>query len=161
VTGFDFFACALLVASGILGLIRGLFREALALIAYVAAFAIAIWWGPVIYSHLDMIETSFVRMALAYGVLFVLALISLGLLGKGLSALVASVGLSAMDHTLGGLFGLVRGFLVLLALVALAGYTPLPQDPWWHDAMFSGTLINALQGLRHWLPPELAAWIPY
>jgi len=161
VTGFDFFACALLAASSILGLLRGLFREALSLIAYVAAFAVAIWWGPVIYSHLDMIETSLLRMVLAYGVLFVLALISLGLIGRGLSALVASAGLSAMDHTLGGLFGLLRGLLVLLALVALAGYTPLPQEPWWRDALFSDTAVHALKNLRNWLPPELAGWLPY
>jgi len=161
VTGFDFFAGALLAASAILGLIRGLFREALALIAYVAAFAVAIWWGPLIYAHLDMIDAAFVRMALAYGVLFVVALVSLGLLGKGLSALVASAGLSAMDHTLGGLFGFARGLLVLLALVALAGYTPLPEEPWWRDAMFADTLVRALVALRHWLPSELAGWLPY
>ena len=45
-TGFDFVVLAILVVSGVLGLVRGLLKEVLSLVAYLLAFVAAIWWGP-------------------------------------------------------------------------------------------------------------------
>jgi len=49
----------------------------------------------------------------------------------------------------------------VVVLVALAGYTPLPKEPWWREAMFSDTAEQAVRQVRQWLPPSLAAWLPY
>ena len=160
-TGFDFVLLAILAASGILGLIRGLLKEILSLIAYVAAFAAAIWWGPTVHEWLTMIDTSLLRMAVAYGAVFIVVLLGVGLLNMTLAVLVRTTGLGPADHGLGGLFGVLRGALIVLVLVAVAGYTPMPQESWWTEAMFSGTAVNALQHVKTWLPPDLADWLPY
>ena len=58
-TGFDFVVLAILVVSGVLGLVRGLLKEVLSLVAYLLAFVAAIWWGPTVYAWLEpYIETT-------------------------------------------------------------------------------------------------------
>jgi len=162
VTGFDFVVLSILAVSAVLGLVRGLLREMLSLIAYAAAFVAAIWWGPVVHGWLTpWIDAALLRMALSYAAVFLVVLLGIGLVNMTLSALVRSTGLSPADHGLGGLFGLARGMLIVLVLVALAGYTPMPQEDWWREAMFSGTAVRALQAVKAQLPVDLAAWLPY
>jgi membrane protein required for colicin V production len=162
VTGFDFVVLAILGVSCLLGLIRGLLKEVLSLVAYALAFVAAIWWGPTAYGWLaQLISTPMLRMAIAYIGVFIVVLLGVGLVNMTLSALIRKTGLSPADHGLGGIFGLARGLLIILILVSLAGYTPMPQEPWWRDAMFSHTAVAAVQHLKAWLPPSLASWLPY
>jgi len=161
VTGFDFVVLAIVAASGILGLVRGLTKEILSLIAYVAAFAAAVWWGPVVHTWLPMIEPSLLRMVVSYGAVFICTLLCVGLLNMALTALTERTGLESADRSLGAVFGLLRGVLIVLVLVVVAGYTPLPQEPWWEDAMFSRTVVDMLLKIKAWLPPDVAQYLPY
>lgn len=161
-TGFDFVVIAILIVSGTLGLVRGLLKEMLSLTAYLLAFAAAIWWGPTVYLWLQpYIETDVLRMGVSYAAVFIIVLLCVGLLNMTLAALIRSTGLSPADHGLGGLFGLARGLLLIVVLVALAGYTPLPQEPWWKDALFSPSAMDAVRKIKASLPPSLATWLPY
>ena len=161
-TGFDFVVMAILAVSCVLGLIRGLLKELLSLIAYGLAFVAAIWWGPSVYGWIEpYIETPMLRMGIAYAAVFILVLLGVGLLNMTLAALIRTTGLSPADHGLGAVFGLARGLLFVLVLVALGGYTPLPQEPWWQNAMFSHSATEAVRHIKLWLPPSLATWLPY
>lgn len=161
-TGFDFVVLAILAASALLGLVRGLIKEILSLLAFLLAFVAAIWWGPTVYSWLETyIETPMLRMGIAYAAVFILVLLAVGLVNMTLAALIRTTGLSPADHGLGAVFGLARGLLFVLILVALGGYTPLPQEPWWQDAMFSHSATEAVRHIKLWLPPSLATWLPY
>lgn len=161
-TGFDFVVLAILAVSAVLGLVRGLLKEVLSLIAYALAFVAAIWWGPTVYVWLEpYIETSLLRMGVSYAAVFIVVLLGVGLVNMTLAALLRSTGLTPADHGLGGLFGLLRGAVMVLALMVLAGYTPLPQEAWWREAMFSGTAEKAVRQVKMWLPPSLATWVPY
>lgn len=161
-TGFDFVALAILAISCVLGLVRGLLKEVLSLIAYGLAFVAAIWWGPVVHAWLAAwIETPLLRMGISYASVFIVVLLSVGLVNMTLAALIKTTGLSPADHGLGAVFGLARGLLFVLILVVLAGYTPMPAEPWWRDAMFSQTAVDAVKQLKIWLPPQAATWLPY
>lgn len=161
-TGFDFVVLAILAVSGVLGLVRGLLKEVLSLVAYLLAFVAAIWWGPTVYAWLEpYIDTTLLRMGVSYAAVFIIALLGAGLVNMTLAGLIRRAGLSPADHGLGGMFGLVRGLLIVLALVAAAGYTPLPQEPWWRGAMFSHEAVEAIKHIKTWLPPSLAVWLPY
>ncbi|MGV8294393.1 CvpA family protein, partial [Pseudomonas aeruginosa] len=82
-----------------------------------------------VYTWLEpYIETTLLRMGVSYAVVFIIVLLGVGLVNMTLAALIRSTGLSPADHGLGGMFGLARGLLIVLALVAAAGYTPLPQE---------------------------------
>lgn len=161
-TGFDFVVMAILAVSGLLGLLRGLLKEVLSLMAFVLAFVAAIWWGPTVYGWLQAyIETAMLRMGVAYAAVFIVVLLGVGLVNMTLAALIRTTGLTPADHGLGAIFGLARGLLIVLVLVALGGYTPLPQESWWQDAMFSHSATEAVRHIKLWLPPSLATWLPY
>jgi membrane protein required for colicin V production len=86
---------------------------------------------------------------------------SIGFINMTLAALLSKTGLTPADHGLGALFGLVRGVLFVLILVILAGYTPLPEEPWWRNAMFSKQVVGVVQQIKLRLPPPANDWLPY
>lgn len=161
-TSFDYIVLTIVVASSLIGLLRGFLREVLSLVAYVVAFIAAIWWGPVVSTWLDtLIDNGLLRTLAAYGTVFVLALLGVGLLNMALGALVDRTGLTPADHGLGAVFGAVRGFVLVLALTGLAGYTELPREPWWQQARTSAALVKGFQQVKFLLPAEVAQLLPY
>jgi len=162
VTGFDFVVLAILAASMIVSMMRGLVREVLSLAAFAAAFVGAIWWGPWVHEALaPYIETALLRMAVAYFGVFAGVLLIVGTINLALGSLIKSTGLAPADRGLGALFGLARGLLIILVLVVAAGYTPLPMQTWWRQAMLSPLSEQAAIGLKQQLPAEVGQWIPY
>jgi len=64
-----------------------------------------------------------------------------------LGKLVSSTGLSGTDRTLGLVFGVFRGLLIVLALVIiLPQAVPVGQDLWWTES----ALIPIFQGFESW-----------
>jgi len=162
VTSFDYIVLAILGVSAFLGLLRGLVKELLSLVAYMAAFVAAIWWGPRVSTWLAaFIENGLLRTAAAYAAVFIVVLLLVGLVNITLATLIQKTGLTPADHGLGALFGLLRGLLIVLVLVALAGYTELPKEPWWSDARLSPAAVKGVQQIKQLLPPSLASWLPY
>ena len=161
-TGFDFVLLAILAISVVLGLLRGLLKEVLSLVAYASAFLAAIWWGPTVSEWLTQwISQPFVSMALAYLGVFIVVLLAIGVINMTLAALLSKTGLTPADHGLGAMFGLLRGVLFVLVLVILAGFTPLPEEPWWKNAMFSKQVVSVVQQIKLRLPPPIDEWLPY
>lgn len=161
-TSFDYLVLAIIAISTILGLLRGLIRELLSLGAYIAAFLGAIWWGPrlSVWSE-SFIDNGLLRTGLAYLAVFLAILLLVGLINITLSTLLQKTGLTPADHGLGGLFGGLRGLLIVMVLVTLAGYTELPEEPWWQEARLSSATVQAVLHLKAWLPPTVAEWLPY
>jgi membrane protein required for colicin V production len=84
-----------------------------------------------------------------------------GLAAIALGALVRKGRMTGTDRVLGALFGLVRGVLLLVALVLLAGLTPLPRERAWRNAVLSQPLEGAAILVRTYLPGPLASRIHY
>ncbi len=161
-TSFDYIVLSILGVSVFLGLLRGLIKEILSLFAYICAFVVTIWWGPSVAVGLQRwIDNDLLRTALGYGLVFIIVLLLIGLINISLAALIKKTGLTPADHGLGGLFGLIRGALIVLTLVGLAGYTELPQEPWWKNARLSSATVKSVQQLKQLLPESLASWLPY
>ena len=161
-TGFDFVLLAILAISAILGLVRGLLKEVLSLVAYASAFIAAIWWGPTASDVIAAwVTQSFLRMAVSYFGVFIVVLLSIGLVNMTLSVLISKTGLTPADHGLGAMFGLIRGLLLILLLVTLAGFTALPNETWWKQAMFSKQVVGIVQQIKQRLPSPFGEWLPY
>jgi membrane protein required for colicin V production len=162
VTGFDFVLLAILGLSALLGLVRGLLKEVLSLVAYALAFLASVWWGPSISDWLNTwISQSIARMAIGYAGIFFTVLFGVGFINMTLHALLKKTGLTPADHGLGAMFGLLRGALFILVLITLAGYTPLPNEIWWKEAMFSKQVVGVVQHLKQRVPEPIQAWLPY
>ncbi len=116
----DWLIVAVVAVSSIASLWRGFVREAISLAAWVAAFLLATMFGPAFESLLvDAIENPQIRQLSAFLLLFVATLLVCSLLGYLLSQLLKITGLGLIDRILGMAFGLVRGVVVVLALLLL------------------------------------------
>ena len=159
-TGFDFAVIAILLVSLLFGLWRGLVYEVLSLAGWPVAFLLSrLFAGDVAPMMPGAQET--MRVTLAYAVVFVAALIVWGALAWLLSRLVKAVGLGWLDRVLGGLFGVLRGGLVILVLVWLAGMTAVPDQPFWRDAQTSKTAEDVALLTKVWLPDNIAQRVRY
>lgn len=161
-TPFDYFVLAVMAVSLLVGVARGVVSEILALLAWVAAFVAArMWAAPAGSLLLAEVSDPLWRTLAGFVAVFVAVLILFALLRWAMSLLLKAAGLQPLDRVLGALFGVARGVLVLLVLVLLAGPTPLPQQPWWRQAIFAPPLETGVLAVRPWLPAELAKRIQY
>ena len=125
----------IIAVSALISVRRGFMREAFSLVTWVAAFVVARLFGPGLEVMLEpSIDTPSVRMAVAFGSLFAATLIVGALINHLLGELVRVTGLSGTDRLFGMVFGAVRGMVVVIVLVALAG-PMFVEDAWWQQSM--------------------------
>ena len=141
----DLVILGVILASVLFGVFRGFVREAFALAGWVAAYVVArVFHAPLEPLLADYIATPSLRMAAAWGGLFVSTLALVALAGYMVRSLMEAAGISAVDRLLGGLFGLARGgILVLAALVLLAPF--VKRDAWFHEAALPGAFMRLEQ----------------
>lgn len=159
-TLFDFSIIAIVLVSSAFGLWRGLVYAVLSLLGWPLAFVLSRMYAAGIAPLLPL-QQEVARLTAAYVLVFIAALIVWGLLVWLLSRLVRMVGLGWLDRILGGLFGVLRGGLLVLALAWLAGMTRIPEQPFWRTARFSKTVENAALQTKAWLPGNIAQRIHY
>ena len=159
-TGFDFAILTILLVSLLLGLWRGLVYEVLSLAGWPIAFMLSKLFVNSIMPLLPLQQEA-MRIAVAYIVVFAAALIVWGVLVWLLVRLVKAVMLGWLDSVMGGLFGVLRGGLVILALVWLAGLTHIPDRPFWHNAHTSKIAEDVALLTKAWLPDNIARRIRY
>ncbi|MBT5387297.1 MAG: CvpA family protein [Porticoccaceae bacterium] len=144
----DLVILAIVAISGLISLVRGFVKEAMSLVIWIAAFIVAMnFKEPVSEMLVNFIELASFRQLAAWGGLFVGTLLLGAVVNFLLGKLVSSTGLSGTDRTLGLVFGVFRGLLIVLALVViLPKAVPVDQDPWWN----ASALIPLFQGFETW-----------
>jgi membrane protein required for colicin V production len=162
VTIFDYLVLFVLVTSVIISTLRGLVREILSLVSWVVAFVLANAYSARLAPLLpDALPGESVRMMLAFVALFVGVRVLMGLLSMALAGVIKASGLSLADRGLGGLFGLARGLVIVLAAVILAGMTGLPQQPFWRNAILSPIAEAGARTVKPFLPAALARLVQF
>lgn len=161
-TAFDYVVLAVVAASVLLGLWRGVVSELLSLVAWVVAFfAARAGAGAVADVLTSYVADPSLRYVAGFAVVFVSVLLVLAMLRLALRELLHAVGLGFADRILGAAFGVARGVLVVLVGVLLGGLTAMPRQPWWRQAVLAPPLEVAVLASRPWLPLELAKRIHY
>jgi membrane protein required for colicin V production len=161
-TIFDYAVLAILVLSILLSVVRGVVRELLSLAGWVIAFMVASSFAAAFSPMLPsaIIGDQF-RGVLAFASIFLSALLAMALLTMLISALVKTAGLGFADRFMGSLFGFARGMLVVLLAVLAAGFTTVPQEPFWKKAMLSAPLETVAMMIIPWLPQDVTRHINY
>ena len=161
-TAFDYAVVAILAVSVLLGLWRGVVSEILALVAWVVAFLVARAEAAEVANWLaPHVAEPALRLAAAYVLVVVGVLLVFAVLRLLLKLLLKAVGLGVLDRLLGAAFVALRGVLVLLVAVLVAGMTPLPRMDWWREATLSPPLETAVLAVKPWLPADAAKRIRY
>lgn len=161
-TIFDYVVLFVLITSIIVSTLRGLVKEMLSLLGWIVAFVVANAWSAELAAMLpEVIPGEIVRLIVAFIALFIGVRILMGLLSMAVSALVEAGGMSLADRGLGGLFGLGRGLVIVLAGVILCGMTSIPQQPFWREAMFSPIAETGVRTVKPFLPAAVAQHVQF
>lgn len=153
----DIVIAGIIVLSALFSLIRGFVREALSLAGWIASFWVALTFaGDLAESFLSGISVPSLRVAVAFTILFVLTLVIMALINKLASQLIKKSGLTGVDRMIGMIFGVVRGAIIVSVLVLLAGFTTMPQDPWWQESALLDVFHEFAIWLRHTLDLDIA-----
>ena len=160
-TWFDYGVIAILGFSLLVGVLRGLLRELIMLLGWVAAFVLSTAFSGRLTPLLPESLGPMLAPLLAYLLIFIAVLVTAGFVALLLTLLAKSAGLGALNRLMGSGFGLARGLLVVLALVLVAGLTPLPKEPFWKNAVSSGAFETAIVAIRPLLPDDLGKRLKY
>lgn len=129
----DLAVIAVIVVSGIFAFVRGFVHELLAIGAWIGAAVVTIFFLPYVLPYARQIIAVELAADISAGVaLFLFVLIALSVLTHWLARRVRESSLGALDRSLGLVFGLLRGaVIVCLAWIALLWAIPRQDHPDW------------------------------
>lgn len=152
-TAADWVIIAVIAFSAMISLMRGFVREAASIIAWIAAFLVTGKLYSTVAPWFVFSNDELTRNVLAVIVLFALTLILVGMSGRLICTMVQKAGISSIDRLLGVVFGVLRGILILSAILALLQIlfhlhilTFLQETQWYRQSV----LLPDLQRLVNW-----------
>ena len=161
-TWLDALVAVVLISSIIISVVRGLVREILSVLGWIAAFVVANRFAENLAAMLPAaIPGVTVRLITAFAILFIGTLIIAALISAAIGMLLRASGLVLADRGLGGLFGLARGVLIILTAVILAGLTALPRQPYWRESFSAPLAEQAVRSIKPLLPDAWAEHVHY
>ncbi|MDD5394704.1 MAG: CvpA family protein [Thiothrix sp.] len=142
----------LIVLSAVIGLIRGFVREALSLATWIAAVGLSFLYVKPLAAELPFaVQSEVARMGIAFAIIFFGVLVVGAIINHLLSTAVSSIGLGKVDHVLGGVFGVLRGGLIVTLLVMLLGLTVSKQS-WWQSSLLAPWFVGIGETIKAVVP---------
>lgn len=156
-TWVDLAVFGLLLISGLLAFARGFVREVLGIGAWAGALAAGVYGLPLSRPYAaKWIATPAYADAAAFAATFIVALIVLMIVARLIGGLVRRSLLGGVDRTLGLLFGLARGAVIVVIAYILGGMV-FPIDRWPAAVLEARSLVPVYDGAvwaRSQLPDE-------
>lgn len=160
----DIILAGIMLISGLLALMRGFTREVLSLVAWGAA-AVAAYFAirsadlvSLVQSYLPAGTPDVVAKIVAGGGAFLIVLIIVSLISVRLSDAVVDSAAGAFDRTLGFVYGLARGLVVVVIAYLFYGWL-IPadrQEPWVRDARSLPIIKSVGEMILALVPPDIA-----
>lgn len=161
-TIFDYLVLFVLICSIVISTLRGLFKEILSLASWIVALMAANAYGESLAGLLPKeIPGNVTRLIFSFLALFIGVRLLMMLLSMTIDGLIKVSGLSVVDRGLGGLFGLARGVVIVLAAVLVCGTTAIPQQAFWRDALLSPLTEAAARTIKPFLPGDFAKHVQF
>jgi membrane protein required for colicin V production len=118
------------VLSCLFGLWRGLVREVLSLLTWVAALVVARVYSAELASYMVNFDNSSASHVAAFALIFVAVIVVGTLLNRLISKMVTITGLQLVDRMLGGLFGVARGGIIVLVIMFITNVFVSDTEQW-------------------------------
>jgi membrane protein required for colicin V production len=160
-TAFDYAVMAVIGLSALRGAWRGLIGEIFGLIGWIAAFIVACRYVDRVVPFIpaNWPGGALTQWLIAFALVVIAVVLVASVANALLSRIVQVSGLSGVDRSLGMMFGLVRGVVLVLILVVLAGLTELPQQDFWRKALLRPYTEQGVHELKPLLPETLASYV--
>ncbi|MCU1720869.1 MULTISPECIES: CvpA family protein [Pseudomonas] len=165
-TWVDWAILAIVAISSLISLKRGFVKEALSLLTWIIAGAVAWMFGGAASQYLESyIQTPSARVIAGCAIIFVATLLVGAMINFLIGELIRVTGLSGTDRFLGMAFGAARGALLVVVAVGLLSLGPVQQDSWWQESRLLPQFLlvadwskNLILGLTsQWLASGISA----
>jgi membrane protein required for colicin V production len=157
----DIILIVIMLVSGFLAMVRGFTREVLSIFSWAMAAVAALYFTPryygVLLPYID--NPSIAQIAFAAGV-FILTLIVVSLITFRISDKVLDSRVGALDRTLGFIFGLARGFLLVAIVFILFTALARDQPEWVRNARSYPILQRTQVAIESLLPMHPEEYLP-
>jgi membrane protein required for colicin V production len=162
ITLLDIIVLGVMLLSGLLAMVRGFMREILSIAAWAAAAIVTLTsysrFVPMAkeYTDSDTVATVAVAAVLFLGTLIVASVITVKV-----SDMILDSRIGALDRTLGFVFGLARGLLIVVVAFAFFDWLvpPKTQPNWVSSAKSLGVLKGTGLWLQSVLPEDIMSTI--
>jgi membrane protein required for colicin V production len=146
----DIFLIVVMLISGLLAMVRGFMREVLSIASWAAAALLTLYAYPRLKPVvLQYFSNDIVASAITIGGVFLGTLLVVSVITIKVSDTILDSRVGALDRTLGFLFGLARGLvIVVVAFLFFAWLVPDRSQPEWVKNAKSRVV---LQGTGQWL----------
>lgn len=159
----DIILASIMLISGFLAMLRGLTREVLSILSWAVAAVATLFFFPQYQAQARVyIEPALLADAVLAGGIFLVVLIVVSLITVRISDGVLDSRIGALDRTLGFVFGLARGLvLVVIAYLFFTWLVPEDTQPQWiRDARSLPILKRTGAGIVSLLPEDPASALP-
>ena len=133
----DLIAVVVLLLSALLAFARGFAKELLSIVGWVGASIAAVRLFPYFKPHVsELIDEPLLADAVTGGSIFIVTLLLIWLASSVISRRVQDSEIGALDRSLGFVFGLLRGALVVSLVFLIYSQFVVPKDrpPWLTEA---------------------------
>jgi membrane protein required for colicin V production len=157
ITLLDIILLLVMLVSGLLAMIRGFMREILSIASWGVAALVTLYSYPrVLPLAKQYFASDSVAAAVSAGGIFLATLLIVSIITARISDMVLDSRVGALDRTLGFLFGLARGLvIVVVAFLFFAWLVPDRSQPEWvRSAKSKLVLQNTGQWLMSMLPDD-------
>ena len=157
ITILDLILLGVMLVSGLLAMVRGFMREILSIGAWgIAALVTLYAYSRVLPIAKGYFSSDMVAAGVSVGGIFLLTLLIVSIITVRISDMVLDSRVGALDRTLGFLFGLGRGLvIVVVAFLFFAWLVPDRSQPdWVRGAKSKVVLQNTGQWLMSMLPDD-------
>ena len=119
------------VLSSVFGLWRGLIKEVLSLLTWIAALLVSrVYSEPLAGLMTGVIENDGIRYVSAFAILFFIVMMFGTFLNSLMSKLLSVTGLKLADRLLGAGFGVARGVIIVLVIMFIASMFVSETELW-------------------------------
>jgi membrane protein required for colicin V production len=150
ITWLDLLLLGVMLVSGLLAMIRGFMREVLSIAAWgAAAVATLLLYNRLLPIAKANISSDFLAIAAVVGGVFLITLLLASVVTVRISDMILDSRIGALDRTLGFLFGLGRGLvIVVVAFLFFAWLVPPAKQP---DGVRNAKSLKVLESTGEWL----------
>ena len=145
ITLLDLILLGVMLISGLLAMVRGFMREVLSIAAWGAAAIVTLYsYSKLLPSAKAHFTNSTVASVVVVAAVFIGTLIIVSVITVRISDMILDSRIGALDRTLGFLFGLARGLLiVVVAYEFFIWLVPAKQQPDWVASAKSRTMLDS------------------
>ena len=145
----DIIILCIVAISALIGVFRGLIKEALSLASWFAAIVAGTLFSAQLADLMEnLINNASLRRIAAFATLFIGVIFAGSLISNLISKLTQAAGLKGVDRILGAIFGVLRGVIIVLIIVLIGSQLDISQD-WFNGSRlvpYAVAMIDYLQG---------------